>query len=353
MTRWLDQYKHITPIRWGDRKIGPGHRPLVIAEIAANHQGDFALAKKMIQVAAANGADAVKFQLHIVEDEMLKVLPPWENLDEPLWDLLVRTHFTPEQHKELMRYCEMQGVKYLCTPFSRAAADILEDLGVDMFKTGSGELTNTPLQRHIAQKGTPAIVSTGMSTWDEIQETVEVWKKAGTPFMLTHCISAYPAPYASTNLGVIPQMMDRFRVPVGLSDHSLGPYTCFGAVPLGAALFEKHFTLDRWMKGPDHEASIEPAGLQELSKGSAAIFEALGMERKVFEEERQVRAWAHHSVVTTRPIKKGEKLSAQNVWVKRPGPGKDGIPAKSYDAVLGKVAKRALPRDQQVLWADV
>lgn len=343
----------IAPIEIGGRKIGSGYSPYVVAEIAANHQGDFGLAKKMIQVCAAMGADAAKFQLHIVENEMLRELPPWDNLDEPLWDLLKRTHFTPEQHKELMRYCEAQGIQYLCTPFSRAASDILEDIGVDAFKIGSGELTNVPLQRHIARKGKPMIVSTGMSTLPEITETVDALRSTSTPFMLTHCVSSYPTPYEDVNLGLIPDYLERFGVPVGLSDHSLGIYTCLGGVALGASLLEKHFTFDRWWRGPDHRVSLEPQELGELVKGARAVWSARGATRKILDVEKQVVAWARHSVVSVRPIKAGQIITKNDVWVKRPSPGPGAIPAKDLDLVMGKVARKDIASDRQILWEEL
>lgn len=350
----MNQQTKITPIRIGDRLIGPGQPPYVVAEIAANHQGDFKLAKKMIQVAAAMGADAAKFQLHIVENEMLRELPPWDNLDEPLWDLLVRTHFTPQQHKELMSYCENEGIQYLCTPFSRAAADHLDDIGVQAFKIGSGELTNLPLQEHIARKGKPMIVSTGMSTLEEVQETVGVVRKTGTPFMLTHCVSAYPTPYPNVNLPLIREYMERFEVPVGLSDHSMGIYTCLGGVAMGASLLEKHFTFDRQWRGPDHRVSLEPYELGELAKGARAVWEASQPRpRTVMDVEKQVVAWARHSVVSVKPIRKGEVITKEHVWVKRPSPGPGAIPAKELARVIGKRAKADIAADKQVLWNDL
>lgn len=339
----------IDPIRVGGRAIGPGEPPFVIAEIAVNHQGDFGLAKRLVKIAAAMGADAAKFQLHIVEDEMLRELPPWENLDEPLWDLLKRTHFDAKQHKQLMAYCRTLGIQYLCTPFSRAAADILEDNGVEAFKVGSGELTNLPLQKHIAKKGLPMIISTGMSTEDEVAETARLVQSLKTPFMLMHCVSAYPAPYDRVNLGVIPRYLAKFQVPVGLSDHSLGIYTCLGGVAQGACAFEKHFTLDRGMQGPDHRASIEPDELGELCKGVRAVFEALGDKREILDVEQEVVAWARESVVSVKPIKKGQTITKDHVWVKRPGPGREGIPAKELELVIGRKAKVDIPVGRQVL----
>ena len=167
----------------------------------------------MVYFAHAMGADAIKFQMHILDDEMLRDVPLSDNFSEPLWDVIAKTNFTTGQHQELMALCSGLGIQYLCTPFSRAAADVLEGIGVYAFKTGSGELTNIPFMQHLAVKGKPVIVSTGMSLLDEIAETVKVFKDAGTPLILTHCVSAYPCPYNRVNLGMVPRLAEMFDVP--------------------------------------------------------------------------------------------------------------------------------------------
>jgi sialic acid synthase SpsE len=218
------------------------------------------------------------------------------------------------------------------------------------YKVGSGELTNLPLQEHIARNGKPMIISTGMCTMEEVAETVGLIRSIGTPFMLTHCISAYPCPYDIVNLKVIPKYMDMFKVPVGLSDHSRGIYTALGAVALGACLIEKHFTLDKLQRGPDHASSLEPFELSELVKGAEAVFLALGDEKRVFPEEEQIVAWARESVVTETRIPKGTKITKDMVWVKRPSPGPGVIPAKDLKKVIGRVAKVEVPQGVQVKW---
>lgn len=343
----------IQPVRIGERLVGPGQRPFIIAEACVNHQGDAEHAKRMVHVAHAMGADAIKFQLHLPEREMLREVPGSKNFDEPLWDILVKTHLSVGIHRRLKALCERLGILYMCTPFSREAADILDELGVPAFKTGSGELTNLPLQEHIAKKHKPMIISTGMCTEQEVQETVDLIKRQNTPLILTHCVSAYPTPYRIVNLGMVPKYTQRFQVPVGLSDHSRGIYTALGAVALGACVIEKHFTLDRMQPGPDHPVSIEPDELAELVKGTAAVFEAMGSERKVFKEEVTIVAWARESVVSETAIRKGAVIQPQMVWVKRPGPGRDGIPAKALSQVIGAVAKRDIPKDTQLRWADL
>lgn len=281
---------------------------------------------------------------------MLRETPQSDNFDESLYDALKRTNLSFKEHRELKDLCKKLGIQYLCTPFSRDGADLLEKLGVDAYKTGSGELTNLPLIEHIAKKGKPMIISTGMCTVEEVKETVDLVKKIGTPFILTHCVSAYPTPYKRANLKVIQKYEKLFVVPVGLSDHSQGIYTALGAAALGACFIEKHFTLNKLAKGPDHPVSIEPQDLLELVKGAKAIFDALGEERKIFPEEEQIVAWARHSVVSEKPIRKGSVIKEDMVWVKRPGPQPGSIPAREFRRIIGKRAKIDIPKDVQLKW---
>lgn len=343
----------IEPINIGNRVVGPGQKPYIVAEAAINHQGEYCIAERMVYIAHALGAEAIKFQIHILENEMLRETPQSENFGEPLYETLDKTNLTVDEHRRLKELCETLGIMYLCTAFSRSGAEILEELGIVAFKIGSGELTNLPLQEHIARKGKPMIISTGMSTIDEVRETVELVKSIGTPFVLTHCVSAYPTPYNIVNLRMIHKYMDLFQVPVGLSDHSRGIYTALGAIALGGCLIEKHFTLDRLQKGPDHPSSIEPYELAELVRGADAVFQALGDERRIFEEEEQIVAWARESVVSEKQINKGTVITEDMVWVKRPGPRLGVVPAKDLRKVIGKVAKDDIPKDVQIRWDDI
>lgn len=343
----------IRTIKIGNREVGEGFPPYIIAEAAVSHQGEIETAKKMVYMAHAVGCDAIKFQMHVLDNEMLRDVPTSDNFAEPLYDTLANTELTLDEHRELKKLCESLGIHYLCTPFSAAATDILDELGVPVFKVGSGEMTNIPLIRHIASKGKPMIVSTGMSLIEEIQETVDVLKSTGVPFLLTHCVSAYPCPYNRVNLGNVPRYRELFQVPVGLSDHSIGIYTSLGAVALGACLVEKHYTLDKLQKGPDHAVSLEPHELGELVKGCRAVFEAGGSKREIFPEEKPIIAWARESVVSITDIKKGERITKDMVWVKRPSPGPGAIPAKDLERVIGKVAQRNIERDRQLLWQEI
>jgi sialic acid synthase SpsE len=264
--------------------------------------------------------------------------------------VLDETNLSDEQHVELRDHCERLGIQYLCTAYCREAADFLASIGVPAFKTGSGETTNYPLLRSIARHGRPMIVSTGMADLDEVDRTVEVLRATGTPFAITHCTSEYPPVYEDLNLDLIGVYKERYGIVVGHSDHSPNIYSVLGAVALGANLIEKHFSLDKTQPGADHAVSIEPAELYELVRGMRIIEAARGAEKAVFERERPIRAWAHHSVVTLRPIAAGETFTDENVWVKRPGAG---IPAAELDAILGRTAARDVPVDALLAWEDV
>ena len=253
--------------------ISEYHTPYIIVEACVNHQGDFSIAKKMVRSAKLAGAQCIKFQHHIVDEEMLRDdIPKSKNFKVPLDKIIEKTNFSLKQHSELKKLCDKIKIDYLCTPFSIKAADELESIGIPAFKTGSGELTNLPFIQHLAKKGKPMIVSTGMSNKDEIAETVKILKKFSTPFALMHCVSAYPCPYEIMNLNFIEELIKKYKVPVGLSCHTPSIYNSIGAVSLGASIIEKHFTFDKTLPGPDHKSSIDLNELKELVKGSDANF---------------------------------------------------------------------------------
>lgn len=327
------------PFRIGDREVGRDHPPLVIAEIGINHEGDVAKAKRMVDDAHAAGAEVVKFQCHVIEDEMVseagKVIPA--NAKEDIYSIMKRCALSLEETTSLKEYVEGKGMIYLSTPFSRAAADRLESLGVQCYKIGSGECNNYPLVEHIASFGKPVIVSTGMNSIESVQLTVDILRKKSVPYALLHCTSMYPTPYDKVRLGCISELGQAFPDAVlGLSDHSLGIWTCLGAVPLGARILEKHFTSDKSWPGPDVPISIDPAELRELIDGSRAVFEARLGGKTILEEEKVTAAFAFASVVTIAPIKAGDAFSKDNIWVKRPGTGE--IPAKDFYEILGKTS---------------
>ncbi len=338
--------------RLKDRLIGEDHPPFVIAEVGINHEGDFNKAIQLVDAAVAAGAECVKFQCHITEAEMIPTdMKPGKISNERLWDIIKRCELTEEEERRVKAYCESKGILYLCTPFSREAADRLEQLGVLAYKIGSGECNNTPLIEHIARKGKPIILSTGMNDLNSIRPSVEIIRKYGCPLVLLHCTSMYPTPYAKVRLGALHNLREAFQVPVGLSDHSMGIWTCLGAVALGACILEKHFTISRQWPGPDTPISIEPNELADLIKGSKAIFEARGGQKNILPDEKPVIDFAYASVVTVRPVAKGEEFSPQNTWVKRPGTGP--LHASSLPRVLGRRSKRSLEAHQPIAPTDI
>jgi sialic acid synthase SpsE len=331
----------------GSRDIGPDSPCFVIAEAGINHNGDAGLAAELVDRAAEAGADAIKFQTHFPEFEMLRGGETAAYVGESLFDLLTRTALSRDAHHELAARAARRGIMFLSTPFSREAADFLETLGVPAFKSGSGELTNLPLLQHIARKGRPMIVSTGMSTPDEIDASVRVLEAAGAQYALMHCTSTYPTPFPHIQLGCIGWLQQKYGVPVGFSDHTLGNVMALAAVACGASIFEKHFTASRSLPGPDQMGSMEPAELAELVKGIRAIEQARGATKMIQPGEQEVRDMAHHSVVSIRDIATGATISAADVWTKRPG---TGIPARQLGDVIGRTAKRAIPKDSLIAW---
>ena len=337
----------IDELELGRVTIGEGRPVVVIAEAACEHLGDLDTALRMIDAAAEAGADVVKFQLHLAEEMIPGSIEFWGgSMDEVLerWNLPVEAHAT------LIERCGEAGVQYLCTPFSAAAADLLDELGVAGFKTGSGEMTNLPMLRAIARKRKPMIVSTGMATVEEIRETVAALREEGARFVLMNCTSAYPPRYDQLHLRFIPRMREAFGVPVGHSDHTPEWTSAIAAVAVGAVAIEKHFTLDRERGGPDRHVSLEPAELRAMVDAIRNVESALGDEKEVYPEEQVVRDWAHHSVVAVRRIPAGTTITANHVAVKRPG---RGIPAKHLEDVIGKVAARDVAADTALRWEDL
>lgn len=338
----------------GSRRIGPSDPPFVIAEIGINHNGDMDKAKRMIDDAHRAGAECVKFQCHVIEDEMVpiaKEIVPG-HAKESIWDIMKGCAFNEDQERELKKYVEDRGMIYLSTPFSRAAADRLERLGVIGYKIGSGECNNYPLVEHIASFGKPVILSTGMNDIASITPSVEILRAKGVPFALMHCVSMYPTPYEKVRLGSIEDLRNAFPdAVVGLSDHSMGVYTCLAAVALGASILEKHFTSTKDWDGPDIAISITPDELHELVHGSAAIHLALGGHKEIQKEEQPIIDFAYACVVTTKPIAKGEAFTEENLWVKRPGTGE--IKAVEYKQILGRHAATDLPADIQLTRASI
>jgi sialic acid synthase SpsE len=341
-------------VQIGHRTIGDEAPPLVIAEIGINHEGDYEKARRMVADAAAAGCECVKFQCHVIDDEMIpaagEVIPG--NATESILAIMQRCALSEAEDRALKDYTEQLGMIYLSTPFSRAAADRLAQMRVQAYKIGSGECNNYPLVRHIAGFGKPVVLSTGMNDIASITPSVAILREAKVPFALLHCTSIYPTPYEQVRLGAIADLKDAFPdAVVGLSDHSLGNYTCVAAVALGARILERHFTSDKSWPGPDVPISMDPPELRDLVRGTRAVFAALGGGKTILAAEQPTIDFAYACVVTTRAIPEGEVLSADNTWVKRPGTGE--IKARDYERVLGRAAARPLAAHTQVGWADV
>ena len=337
-------------IEIGNRKIGADQPCFIIAEGCDNHLGDMETAREMIRQAKACGADAIKFQHHLPDEEMLREgVPMSGNFNMPLYDFIKRYALTLDQHGELKAYCDELGIIYLCTPFSKKAALEINPL-VPAFKIGSGELTDIPTLKVIALLGKPMILSSGMSIFQEIDETIAALKTINDQLILMNCTSEYPPNYEDINLGVIRLLEERYHIPIGHSDHTPDIYTSFGAVAMGAKLLEKHLILDRKQPGPDQSVSIEPYELYQLVNGVRKIERALGSDKKINDLEKPIRSWAHRSVVTLVDITAGTTLTEEHIWTKRPG---TGVPAKFIDRFLGKKARRDLKRDYLIKEDDV
>lgn len=341
-------------IRIGKRLIGPDYAPFVVPEIGINHEGSIVKAKRMIRDAAAAGAECVKFQAHVIDDEMIpeakKVIPG--NAKESIWHIMNRCALSEKADRELQAYTKMHDLIYFSTPFSRAAADRLQRMRVPVYKIGSGECNNYPLIDHIASFGKPIILSTGMNDIRSIRKSVAILRKRKIPFALMHCVSMYPTPYNRVHLGALRDLRKAFPDAVlGLSDHSIGTYTSFAAITLGASIVEKHFTSDITWPGPDVPISITPDELHELVIGSSAISSALGGKKQILREEKPTIDFAYASVVTTAPIKPGERFTRGNLWVKRPGTGE--ILAEHYQRIISKKSRNSIPANVYLKWNDI
>jgi len=336
------------------RKIADEHPPLVIVEIGINHEGDLNRAFEMVDAAWKAGAEVIKHQTHVVEDEMSSaakdVIPG--NADVSIYEIMERCALSEEDEIQLKEYVEARGMIFISTPFSRAAADRLERMGVAAYKIGSGECNNYPLMEHIASFGKPMIVSTGMNDIESVRKTVAILERKKVPYALLHTTNLYPTPAHLVRLGAMQELQREFPgVEVGLSDHTTSNLACFAAVALGANILERHFTDRMDRPGPDIVNSMDPIALKELVIGSETISQMRGGKKEAAAEEQVTIDFAFATVVTTAPIKQGELFTKENLWVKRPGTGT--IKAEHYDSILGKQAKSDLNVDQHLEWEDI
>ncbi len=337
-----------------NRKIGLNHPPLVIVEIGINHEGSLKTAFEMVDAAWKAGAEVIKHQTHVVEDEMSKeakkVIPG--NASVSIYEIMERCALNEEDEIKLKEYVESKGMIFISTPFSRAAANRLERMGVSAYKIGSGECNNYPLIEHIASFRKPMIVSTGMNNIEQVRKTVEILEKYKVRYALLHTTNLYPTPVNLVRLGAMQELQSEFpNAIIGLSDHTTSNRACFAATALGACILERHFTDKMERPGPDIINSMDPISLKELIIGSSEIALMRGGKKEAAKEEQVTISFAFATVVTIRPIKKGELFTKDNIWVKRPGTGE--IKAVDYNSILGKKSDIDIDTDEHLEWKDI
>lgn len=336
------------------RLIGADHPPVVVAEIGINHGGDLDVAIHIADKAIDSGAEIVKHQTHVVEDEMSEdaksVIPG--NADISIYKIMSACSLSENDERMLMDHIVKRNCIFMSTPFSRAALNRLVKFDVPAYKIGSGECNNYPLVELVAQQRKPVIVSTGMNSLESVQRTVDILERYGVPYALLHCTNLYPTPPHLVRLGGMVEMAERFpSAVIGLSDHCETNFPALGSISLGASIVERHFTDSKKRSGPDIVCSMDPDDLRDLIRGSKEIWSANRPGKGLLEEEKVTSSFAFASVVTTESIKKGDKFSLENVWVKRPSGG--DFSAGQLDEILGKTAAKDIEADKQLKISDV
>lgn len=330
-------------------------KTFIIAEAGVNHNGSMKLAKKLVDVAAESGSDAVKFQTFKAKNMVSRFAAKAEyqkkttDADESQFDMIKSLELNEDAHRELMGYCRDKGIIFLSSPFDLESIDLLNKLGLEIFKIPSGEITNLPYLREIGRLKKKVILSTGMSDLGEIGDAIQVLAASGIPkedITVLHCNTEYPTPFEDVNLRAMLTIRDAFNVKVGYSDHTPGIEVPVAAVALGAAVIEKHFTIDKNMEGPDHKASLEPDELKAMVHAIRNIEKALGDGiKKPSPSELKNKPVVRKSIVAIRPIKTGEIFKDDNIAVKRPG---NGISPMQWDRVIGRKAKRDFAEDDRI-----
>lgn len=345
-------------VELGGRRVGEGEPVLVVAEAGVNHNGSLDLALRLVDEAAAAGADAVKFQTFSAERVASAAAPKaayqleTTDVGETQLEMLRELELDVDAHAALAARCAERGILFLSTPFDEESVAVLDELDVPAVKIGSGELTNTFLLERVAATGRPVILSTGMADLEEVGVALDSLAAGGAgAVVLLHCVSNYPAAPADANLRAMRTLADAFGVPVGFSDHTLGVETALAAVALGACVLEKHFTLDASLPGPDHRASLEPPALRALVQGLRAVSAALGDGvKRPAAAERENRLLVRRSIVAARALPAGTTLAREDVSALRPG---DGIPPTRRDEVLGRRLRRDVEAGAQLAWEDL
>ena len=337
----------------GNRSIGPNEPPLIIAEIGINHGGSLDVAKGLVDLIVHSGCECVKHQTHIIEDEMTEeakaIFPP--NANKSIWDVMKECSLKLDEEQELKEYAENLGLIWISTPFSRMAADFLDEIDVPAFKIGSGEADNLPLINHIAQKGKPIIMSTGMQSIKSLKNSVNILEKSGVEYALLECTNLYPSPPEIVSLQGIQELKEAFpKALVGFSDHSIGPHIALASVALGACIIERHFTDTRYRSGPDITCSMDPAELRLLVDRSIEIHKALMNPKQRTEPEESVYKFARASVVADRDMAAGHIITEKDIWVRRPGSGE--IPGYKYNDIIGKKLRLDVKKNHQFKWSN-
>ena len=325
----------------------------IIAEAGVNHNGNLELAKKLIDVAAKSGADAVKFQTFVPENLVSRYAEKADyqkeitDKKESQLEMLQKLMLKKEWHQVLIDYAEMKGIQFISTPFDFESIDFLAELDLPLYKIPSGEITNLPYLEKIGKIGKPVILSTGMSTLEEVREALDILRENGCPKVsVLHCNTQYPTPYEDVNLAVMDSLRKKLGIEVGYSDHTLGIEVPIAAVAMGATIIEKHFTLDKSMDGPDHKDSLEPDELSAMVRAIRNIEKAIGSaDKRVTESEQGNKCVVRKSIVAKREIRKGEIFSDLNITAKRPG---TGISPMRWYEVIGKAAIRDFKEDELI-----
>lgn len=338
----------------GNREIGDGFSPLVIAEIGINHNGNLDLAIDIADSAMKAGAEVIKHQTHIIEDEMSiearKVIPG--NSNKSIYQIMQECSLNKKDERKLMQHIKSNKCIFLSSPFSRKAVDRLIEFDVPAIKIGSGECNNYPLIKYICKFKIPLIVSTGMNNLRTIKVTTDIMDKAKVPYALLHCTNVYPTPEKIVRLDAISLLRKKYKnIVIGYSDHTTSNFASLGSVALGASIIEKHFIDSKKRKGPDIVCSMSPKELKNLITGTQKIFLSKGNNKKMVKEEIVTSKFAFASVVAIKDIKKNEKFSYSNIWVKRPSGG--FFPANKFEYLLTKKASRNIKRNHQLKELDV
>jgi N,N'-diacetyllegionaminate synthase len=344
-------------VKIGAISVGEGHKCFIIAEAGVNHNGSVKLAKQMIERAKAAGADAIKFQTFkteaIVTRDAGKADYQKASTDESTqYDMIKKLELSESNFRKLKEHADEVGIMFLSTPFDEQSADMLAAIGMPAYKVASGEITNFPLLRHLASKDKPIIISTGMSTIDEIKAAIKVIRAAGqNEIIALHCTTSYPARMDDLNLRAMQTMREDLDIPVGYSDHSLGITAPIAAVALAACIIEKHFTLDRNMVGPDHAASLEPKELAEMALAIRDVEKALGSGvKEPTMNEKRIMQIVRKSIVADRDIAAGATITKNMLAAKRPG---NGIHPEEMSHFIGRKAKHSIKKDKQLDYGDV